>query len=111
MVTEDAEIDGYLFPAGTPVLTNTLAAKRDPSVYDNPDRVDITRQGAPAILTFGGGVHYCLGANLARREIAEALNVLAQRLANPRTDGPVPWKPIVTLSGPKSLPIAFEVAR
>ncbi|BAX90972.1 cytochrome P450 hydroxylase [Mycobacterium shigaense] len=75
MVTEDAEIDGYLFPAGTPVLTNTLAAKRDPSVYDNPDRVDITRQGAPAILTFGGGVHYCLGANLARREIAEALNV------------------------------------
>lgn len=111
MVTEDAEIDGYLFPAGTPVLMNTLAANRDPAVYDDPDRVDITREGAPAILTFGGGVHYCLGANLARREIAEALNVLTQRLVNPRTDGPVPWKPMVTLSGPKSLPIVFEADR
>lgn len=108
MVTEDAEIDGYLFPAGTAVLVNTLAANRDPAVYDDPDRVDITREGAPAILTFGGGVHYCLGANLARREIAEALNVLTQRLVNPRTAGPVPWKPMVTLSGPKTLPIEFD---
>lgn len=111
MVTEDAEIDGYVFPAGTAVLMNTLAANRDPAVYDDPDRVDITREGAPAILTFGGGVHYCLGANLARREIAEALNVLTQRLLSPRTAGPVPWKPMVTLSGPKSLPIDFEVGR
>jgi cytochrome P450 len=61
-------------------------------------------------LTFGGGVHYCLGANLARREIAEALNLLATRLANPHTAGPVPWKPMVSLSGPKSLPIEFETA-
>ncbi|HEY0226983.1 MAG TPA: cytochrome P450 [Mycobacterium sp.] len=111
MVTEDAEIDGYVFPAGTAVLMNTLAANRDPAVYDDPGRVDITREGAPAILTFGGGVHYCLGANLARREIAEALNVLTQRLLSPRTAGPVPWKPMVTLSGPKSLPIDFEVGR
>jgi cytochrome P450 len=56
-------------------------------------------------------VHYCLGANLARREIAEALNVLTQRLGNPRTAGPAPWKPMMTLSGPKSLPIEFEAAR
>ncbi len=111
MVTEDAEIDGYVFPAGTAVLMNTLAANRDPAVYDDPGRVDITREGAPAILTFGGGVHYCLGANLARREIAEALNVLTQRLLSPRTAGPVPWKPMVTLSGPTSLPIDFEVGR
>jgi cytochrome P450 len=108
MVAEDAEIDGYLFPAGTAVLMNTLVANRDPAIYDDPDRVDITREGAPAILTFGGGAHYCLGANLARREIAEALNVLSQRLDNPRTVGPVPWKPMATLSGPKSLPIEFE---
>ncbi|SPM38735.1 Cytochrome P450 [Mycobacterium numidiamassiliense] len=111
MVTQDVELDGYIFPAGTHVLVNTAAANRDPTIYDDPDRVDITREGAPAILTFGGGVHYCLGANLARREIAEALNVLAQRLKNPRTAGPVPWKPMVSLSGPKSLPIEFEVAR
>ena len=108
LVVDDVELDGYLFPAGTMVLMNTFAANRDPSVYDDPDRVDITREGAPAILTFGGGVHYCLGANLARREIAEALNVLTGRLGNPRIAGPVPWKPIVSLSGPKSLPIEFD---
>ncbi|OBG62995.1 MULTISPECIES: cytochrome P450 [unclassified Mycobacterium] len=108
LVVEDAELDGYLFPAGTMVLVNTAAANRDPAVYDDPDRVDIAREGAPPILTFGGGVHYCLGANLARREIAEALNVIAGRLLNPRTAGPVPWKPMVSLSGPKSLPIEFD---
>lgn len=108
LVAEDAELDGYVFPAGTMVLMNTFAANRDPAVYDDPGRVDITREGAPPILTFGGGVHYCLGANLARREIAEALNVLASRLLNPRTTGPVPWKPMVSLSGPKSLPIEFD---
>ncbi|WP_428340617.1 cytochrome P450 [Mycobacterium sp.] len=108
VVAEDVELDGYIFPAGSMVLLNTFAANRDPSVYDDPDRVDITREGAPAILTFGGGVHYCLGANLARREIAEALNVLTGRLRNPRITGPVPWKPIVSLSGPRSLPIEFD---
>ena len=108
LVAEDAELDGYLFPAGTMVLVNTAAANRDPAVYDDPDRVDITRDGAPAILTFGGGVHYCLGANLARREIAEALTVLAHRILNPRIAGPAPWKPMATLSGPKSLPIEFD---
>jgi cytochrome P450 len=111
LVVEDTELDGYIFPAGTMVLVNTAAANRDPTVYDDPDRVDITREGAPAILTFGGGVHYCLGANLARREIAEALNVLLGRLRNPRTAGPAPWKPIVSLSGPKSLPIEFDSHR
>jgi len=108
LVVDDVEIDGYMFPAGTMVLVNTFAANRDPTEYDDPDRVDITREGAPAILTFGGGVHYCLGANLARREIAEALTVLTERLRNPRLAGPAPWKPIVSLSGPKSLPIEFD---
>jgi cytochrome P450 len=59
-------------------------------------------------LTFGGGMPYCLGANLARREIAEALNVLTARLPNPRIAGPAPWKPILSLSGPKSLPVEFD---
>jgi cytochrome P450 len=45
---------------------------------------------------------------LARREIAEALNVLSSRLLNPRVAGPVPWKPINGLSGPTSLPIEFD---
>jgi cytochrome P450 len=111
VVVEEAELDSYIFPVGTMIFVNTAAANRDPTVYDDPDRVDITREGAPPILTFGGGVHYCLGANLARREIAEALNVLTHRMRNPRIAGPVPWKPMVSLSGPKSLPIEFETDR
>ena len=110
LVAEDAELNGYIFPAGTMVVVNTAAANRDPTVYEDPARVDITREGAPPILTFGGGAHYCLGANLARRELAEALNVLTQRLLNPRISGPAPWKPMLTLSGPMSLPIEFDRA-
>ena len=89
------------------VLVNTLAANRDTAVYDDPDRFDITRDGTPAVLTFGGGMHYCLGANLARLELAEALRILARRLPNPTRTGPAPWKPMLGLSGPTTLPIEF----
>jgi cytochrome P450 len=106
-VTDDVAIDDYLFPAGTFILVNTYAANRDFAVYDNPTRFDITRDEPPAILTFGGGVHYCLGANLARRELAEALTILAQRLPNPRRIGSSPWKPLLGMSGPTSLPMQF----
>ncbi|MDT5020747.1 MAG: hypothetical protein QOC88_364 [Mycobacterium sp.] len=106
-VTDDVAIDDYLFPAGTFILVNTYAANRDFAVYDDPTRFDITRDEPPAILTFGGGVHYCLGANLARRELAEALTILAQRLPNPRQIGSSPWKPLLGMSGPTSLPMQF----
>src|ERR1700748_146991 len=49
LVAEDAELDGYVFPAGPMILMNTFAANRDPAVYDDPGRVDITREGAPPI--------------------------------------------------------------
>ena len=111
IVTEDVEFGGFMFPAGTMIIANTAAANRDPAVYDDPDRFDITRAASPAILTFGGGVHYCLGANLARLELAEALKILARRMANPPIVGPAPWKPMVSLSGPRSLPIEFSAAR
>ncbi len=106
-VTDDVAIDDYLFPAGTFILVNTYAANRDFAVYDDPTRFDITRDEPPAILTFGGGVHYCLGANLARRELAQALIILAQRLPNPRRIGSSPWKPLLGMSGPTSLPMQF----
>lgn len=107
-VVEDAELGGVMIPAGTLIVVNTFAANRDRAVYDDPDRFDITREGAPAILTFGGGVHYCLGANLARLELAEALKVLARRMPEPRRTGPAPWKPMMGMSGPATLPIAFS---
>ncbi|WP_029112722.1 cytochrome P450 [Mycobacterium sp. URHB0044] len=105
---EDVELAGVLIPAGTLVLANTAAANRDPAVYDGADRLDITRQGAPAMQTFGAGVHYCLGANLARLELAEALAVMAERMPNAHRTGPAPWKPLTALSGPVTLPIEFD---
>ena len=105
---EDIELEGLLIPAGTLLICNTAAANRDPSVYDEPDRLDITREGASPMQTFGAGAHYCLGANLARRELAEALAVMARRMRNLRRTGPAPWKPIVGITGPAALPIAFD---
>jgi len=106
-VTDDVTIDDYTFPASTFILVNTYAANRDCAVYDDPTRFDIAREDPPPILTFGGGVHYCLGANLARRELAEALKILARRLPNPRRIGSAPWKPLLGMSGPTSLPMQF----
>ena len=105
---EDVELGGVVIPAGTFVMVNTAAANRDPAVYDEPDRLDITREAPPAMLTFGGGAHYRLGANLARRELAEALTVMTQRMPRPRRTGPAPWKPIVAITGPTTLPIEFD---
>jgi cytochrome P450 len=110
VAAEDTEFAGVLFPAGTLVLVNTFAANRDPTVYDDPDRFDISRDAAPAVLTFGGGVHYCLGANLARLELAEALKILTRRMREPARCGPAPWKPMMGLSGPKALPLEFARA-
>jgi cytochrome P450 len=105
---EDVELAGVVIPAGTLVIANTAAANRDPAVYDDPDRLDITREGAPAMQTFGAGMHYCLGANLARLELAEALSVMTRRMPNARRTGPAPWKPLTGLSGPATLPIEFD---
>jgi cytochrome P450 len=105
---EDVDLAGVTIAAGTLVVVNTGAANRDPAVYDDPDRLDIRRVGAPAIQTFGAGMHYCLGANLARLELTEALAVITRRMPNARRTGAAPWKPLTALSGPISLPIAFD---
>lgn len=108
---DDVEFGGYMFPAGTLVIVNTFAANRDPAVYDDADRFDIARNDVPPILTFGGGAHYCLGANLARRELAEALTVLTHRLPDAHRVGPAPWKPLLGMTGPSSLSIEFTSER
>lgn len=105
---DDVEVAGVLIPAGTLVLANSAAANRDPAVCDEPDCLDITRQGAPAIMSFGGGVHYCLGAHLARLELIEALRVITRRMPNPTRTGPAPWKAMAGITGPISLPVEFD---
>jgi cytochrome P450 len=105
---EDVELGGYTIPAGALIIANTAAANRDPAVYKQPDCFDITREDAPAMLTFGGGIHYCLGAHVARIELAEALTTMARRMPHMRTTGSVPWKSITGISGPSSLPVEFD---
>ena len=109
-VSEDVEFSGFTFPGGTFIFVNSFAANCDPAIYDDPDRFDITRESLPAILTFGGGVHYCLDANLARQELAEAPKILAHRRPNLRRVGPAPWKPLLGMSGPTSLPVEFGIS-
>jgi cytochrome P450 len=106
--TVDVELAGVTIPAGTLVVVNTASANRDPAVYDDPDRLDVTRVAPSAMLTFGGGVHYCLGSHLARAELIEALTVMTRRMPNAHRSGPAPWKPMTGLSGPITLPIEFD---
>jgi cytochrome P450 len=105
---QDVQLASVTIPARTLVLANTASANRDPAVYDDPDRLDITRDGPTAMLTFGGGVHYCLGAHLARLELAQALTVITHRMPNPHRSGPAPWKAITGITGPTTLPIVFD---
>lgn len=103
----DIELDGVTVPAGTPLGLSLDAAGRDPDVHPEPDRFDITRTGEAPVLSFGSGAHYCLGASLARAELEEALIVLTSRWSELRLDGPVVWRPVVSVYGPSELPVAF----
>ncbi|HUO40618.1 MAG TPA: cytochrome P450, partial [Mycobacterium sp.] len=106
---EDVELAGVRIPAGTLVGANTASANRDPGVYADPDRLDITREGQPPMLTFGGGVHYCLGSHLARLELTEALRVITKRMPDARLTGPAPWPSMSGITGPTTVPLEFGV--
>jgi cytochrome P450 len=108
MALEDVELAGVVIPADTFVLANIAAANRDPAVYDDPDRLDITREPSPAILSFGGGARYCLGSHLARLELCEALAVITRRMPNPRLSAPARWKQLTGITGPTTLPLEFD---
>ena len=108
--SEDVEIDGVVIPGGTFVGLTTAAANRDPAVFTDPDRFDVTRSSAQPMLTFGGGIHYCLGVHLAKAELVEALSILTQRWATVRVAGPAPWKPVNGITGPSTLPIELSLA-
>jgi cytochrome P450 len=109
VAAEDADHRGVTFPTGTLVMVSLAGANHDPEIWTDPHRFDITRppSGAPQ-LTFGSGIHFCLGASLARAELQEALPILARRMPDLALAGPVEWKPpTVGIWGPSRLPLAF----
>ena len=92
--TDDIEYKDVLFPRDTFISTSFVAANNDDAVFADPETFDITREGASSPhLTFGSGIHYCLGAWLARAELQEALPILAQRMPDLEVDGVIEWKP------------------
>jgi cytochrome P450 len=109
VASEDIEYRGVTFPAGTLVMISLAAANLDAAVWDEPHRFDIEREpGSAGQMTFGSGIHFCLGASLARAELHEALAVLARRMPNLGLDGPIEWKPAsVGIWGPSRLPLRF----
>jgi cytochrome P450 len=105
---EDVEYRDVLFPEGTFVATSLSAANFDDAVWDEPQRFDITKERDTPQMTFGSGIHFCLGASLARTELAEALPLLACRMPDLELDGPIEWKPPTTgIWGPARLPLKF----
>ena len=106
--SEDVEYRGIVFPKDTAVSTSFVAANRDEAVFSDPEVFDITREASSPHLTFGSGIHFCLGAWLARAELQEALPVLARRLPDMEVDGVIEWKPnTVGIWGPARLPLRF----
>ena len=106
----DIEYRDVLFPAGTVVFPGLASANRDAAVFAEPNRFDPTnREAGQPQLTFGSGIHYCLGAALARAELQEALPLLARRMPNIRRAGEPRYK-IATagIFGPTSLPVGFD---
>ena len=104
----DLDIGEYHVPAGTIVSLSTASANHDPAAHASPERFDITTERPEPPLTFGGGQHYCLGANLARAEMQEALGVFADRMPELRLAGEATWRPRTGIFGPTRLPLAFD---
>jgi hypothetical protein len=78
---EEIELDGHVVPANSILTLSTMAAMRDPALYDQPDNFDIRRTDHPRRhLVFGVGAHRCLGETLARAELEEGLAAILERL-------------------------------
>jgi len=105
---EDVAYRDVTFPEGTVVLVCAHTGNRDPATYEEPDRFDVAAdRGGAKPLTFGAGPHYCLGANLARAELQEALAFLAPRTPGLALDGEPEFGSIDGIYGMESLPLRW----
>jgi cytochrome P450 len=108
IASEDIVYRDVLFPAGTLVSTSLAGANRDDEVWDDPNEFDITKERGTAQVTFGAGIHFCMGAALARAELQEALPLLARRMPGLARNGEIEWKPSTFgIWGPARLPLRF----
>jgi cytochrome P450 len=106
---EEVEIGGITLPAGESVVQLLGAANRDPAQYPDPDALDVGRQNIRP-MSFGGGIHHCLGAQLARLEGELVFTALVERFPNlelPEKDRP-DWRHSFTLRGLNKLPAVWH---
>ena len=106
---EDIKLDGTLIHRGDYVIVVLASANHDPSTFTDPDNLDITRQ-ENRHLAFGKGIHYCLGAPLARMEGQIAIDTLLRRLPNLHLavePQKLVWRPGALIMGLRSLPVTF----
>jgi len=104
-VLEDVEIRGVAVPKGAELGLLFGSANRDPAVFEDPDRLDLAREEAPQHLSFGAGVHYCLGAPLGRLELELSFGTLLHRLPRMEPAAEPAWKPTYILRGLEALDV------
>ncbi|MEV5508966.1 cytochrome P450 [Streptomyces orinoci] len=101
-VLDDIEIDGTVIPRGAELALLFGSANRDPAVFRAPERLDVTRPDNPH-LSLGAGIHYCLGAPLARLELAASFGELLRRAPGLRLIAEPSWKRGFVIRGPREL--------
>jgi cytochrome P450 len=107
LTTKDITVAGYEIPGGSYITMSVPSANRDPRRFLDPDRFDVTRTDARH-LTFGFGVHHCVGASVARAEVHEGLAALALRVDMlPRIDEPE-WVPFAAARRFRELPMVLS---
>jgi cytochrome P450 len=106
---EEVEYRDVTFPTGSIVMVSAFDANRDPGAYEQPTEFDITAdRGSAKPLTFGAGIHYCLGANLARAELQEALAFLPRALPDLRLAAEPEYDSINGIYGLERLPLRWS---
>ena len=108
---DDLEVGGVHVPRRTLVVTLLGAANRDPQVFDDPDRFDVRRPNARDHVAFSSGIHYCLGANLAKLEGEIALRTLFDRYPDLALAGRPRRRSTRTLRGYDRIPVALHDSR
>lgn len=109
-VLEDIHYDGFAFTQGSEVALIFGAANRDGERFPNPHQFDIAREDN-AHISFGGGIHYCLGAPLARLELQIAIAALLRRLPNLHLEGDTPqYRSAYVIRGLQNLNVSFEAS-
>ncbi|WP_232667051.1 cytochrome P450 [Pseudonocardia sp. TRM90224] len=110
VTTRAVEIGGVALPAGSRLVLAFAAADREPTMFPEPDRFDIRRPNARRQLSFGRGIHLCLGAGLARMECEIVTDLLADRLPGLRlaADTPVEFSPNLSFRGPLELLVEWD---